>query len=66
LANVLAEATRLSCGRCQFDARLALAEIEMKEGKKAVAHEHLASLEKDASAKGFLLVAHEAHAAASK
>jgi eukaryotic-like serine/threonine-protein kinase len=66
LANVLAEATRLSCGRCQFDARLALAEIEMKEGKKAVAHEHLASLEKDASAKGFLLVAHEAHVAASK
>jgi serine/threonine protein kinase/tetratricopeptide (TPR) repeat protein len=66
LANVLAEATRLSCGRCQFDARLALAEIEMKEGKKAVAHEHLASLEKDANAKGFLLVAHEAHVAASK
>ena len=66
LANVLAEATRLSCGRCQFDARLALAEIEMKQGKKAAAREHFASLEKDASAKGFLLVAHEAQAAASK
>jgi eukaryotic-like serine/threonine-protein kinase len=66
LANVLAEAIRLSCGRCQFDARLALAEIEMKQGKKAAAREHFASLEKDASTKGFLLVAHEAHAAASK
>jgi eukaryotic-like serine/threonine-protein kinase len=66
LANVLAEATRLSCGRCQFDARLALAEIEMKQGKKAAAREHFASLEKDASAKGFLRVAHEAQAAASK
>jgi len=38
----------------------------MKQGKKAAAHEHLASLEKEATAKGFLLVAHEAHAAASK
>jgi serine/threonine protein kinase/tetratricopeptide (TPR) repeat protein len=66
LANVLAEATKLSCGRCQFDARLALAEIEMKQGKKAAAREHLASLENDANAKGFLLVGHEAHAAASK
>ncbi len=66
LMNVLAEATRLSCGRCQFDARLALAEIEMKQGKKAAAHEHFATLEKDASAKGFLLIAHEARVAASK
>jgi len=33
---------------------------------RIAAHEHFATLEKDASAKGFLLVAHEAHAAASK
>jgi hypothetical protein len=66
LASVLAESSHLSCGRCEFEARLALAEIEMKQGKKVAAHEHFAGLEKDATSKGFLLIAHEAHAAATK
>jgi hypothetical protein len=38
--------------------------MEMKQGKKAAAREHLATLEKDAAAKGFLLIARKAHAAA--
>jgi len=65
LAGTLAEATRLDCGRCVLEARLALGELEMKEGKKAAAREHLATLEKDATAKGFLLIARKANAAGS-
>jgi tetratricopeptide (TPR) repeat protein len=65
LAGALAEATRLDCGRCVLEARLALGEIEMRQGKKAAAREHLAKLEKDATAKGFLLIARKANAAAA-
>jgi hypothetical protein len=63
---MLAESSRLDCGRCEFEARLALAEIEMKQGKKAAAHEHFAGLEKDPTSKGFLLIVHQAQTAASK
>jgi hypothetical protein len=45
---------------------LALAEVEMKQGKRLAARERFAALEKDATSKGFLLVAHEARAGASK
>jgi len=62
LAQVLAEAKKLECGRCQFEARLALGELELKQSK-AAAKEHLAALEKDAIAKGFLLIASQAHTA---
>jgi hypothetical protein len=65
LAAVLAEASKLGCGRCRFEARLGLAEIEMKQGK-STARERLAALEKDAASEGFLLIARQAHAAASK
>lgn len=66
LARTLAEATRLHCGRCQFEARLALAQAEAKEGKKNTARQHLAALDKDATAKQFLLIARQAHAAAAQ
>jgi tetratricopeptide (TPR) repeat protein len=66
LGKALAEATKLDCGRCQLEARLALAEIEMKQGKNPAAREHLAALENDATAKGFLLIARKAKAAANK
>jgi len=36
----------------------------MNQGKKAAGRLHLAALEKDATAKGFLLIAREAKAAA--
>jgi tetratricopeptide (TPR) repeat protein len=65
LTGALAEATRLDCGRCQLEARLAIGEMEMKQGKKAAAREHLATLEKDATAKGFLLIASKAKVAAA-
>ena len=64
LNGALAEATKLGCGRCQFDTRLALGEIEMKQENKKAARVHLTALEKDASSKGFLLIAHQAHDAA--
>jgi serine/threonine protein kinase/tetratricopeptide (TPR) repeat protein len=66
LGKALTEATKLGCGRCQLEARLALAQIEMKQGGNAAARERLAALEKDAAAKGFLLIAREAKVAASK
>jgi serine/threonine protein kinase/tetratricopeptide (TPR) repeat protein len=62
LARVLAEAKKLDCGRCQFETRLALGELELRQSK-ATGKEHLAALEKDATAKGFLLIARQAHAA---
>ena len=43
-----------------FDARLALAEIEMKSGQAPAARAHLESLEKDTNAKGFSLIAKKA------
>ena len=65
LQGALAEAARLDCGRCLLEARLAVGEMEMKQGKKAAAQEHLATLEKDAKAKGFVLIARKADAAVS-
>jgi TolB-like protein/Tfp pilus assembly protein PilF len=65
LQGALAEAARLDCGRCLLEARLALGETEMKQGKKAAAREYLATLEKDAKAKGFVLIARKANAAAA-
>ncbi len=47
----------------QFDARLALGEIEMKSGNSTTGRAELASLEQEARAKGFLLIAGKAAAA---
>jgi len=49
----------------QFEIRLALGEIEMKSGKTSAGVACLKSLERDASAKGFPLIARKAKAAAS-
>jgi tetratricopeptide (TPR) repeat protein len=65
LEGVLAEATQLGLSQYQFEARLALGEIEMKSGKTPAGRARLEALEKDATAKGFLLVARKAHAAAA-
>ena len=48
----------------EFWARLALGEIEMQSGKTAVGRALLSTLEKEASAKGFSLIARKAKAAA--
>jgi serine/threonine protein kinase/tetratricopeptide (TPR) repeat protein len=62
---LLDESTRDGLVNYQFEIRLALGEIEMKSGKTASGVAQLKSLEKDATAKGFLLIAHKAKAAAS-
>jgi serine/threonine protein kinase/tetratricopeptide (TPR) repeat protein/TolB-like protein len=64
------EATLIEASQCgfvpyQYEARLALGELEMKSGKTTAGRARLAALEKDATAKGFLLIARKAHAAAS-
>jgi tetratricopeptide (TPR) repeat protein len=62
LEAVLAQANKHDFVRYQFEARLALGQIEMKSGTNGRAR--LAQLEKDARAKGFLLIARKAAAAA--
>ena len=47
----------------QFEIRFALGEVEMKSGKTSSGVAHLRSLEIDATAKGFLLIAHKANVA---
>jgi tetratricopeptide (TPR) repeat protein/TolB-like protein len=65
LQAVLADTTRLGLVAFQMEARLALGEVQIKSAKAAAAgQETLSTLEKDATAKGFLLLAHRAHAAA--
>jgi len=44
----------------QFESRLALGEIEMKSGQIAAGRTRLAALEKEASEKGFILIARKA------
>lgn len=66
LAATLAEAAKLGCGRCELEARLAMAQIEMMQGKKATALEHFAALDRDAKARGFLLIANQSSAPTAK
>jgi tetratricopeptide (TPR) repeat protein/class 3 adenylate cyclase len=61
---LLDESTRDGLVSYQFEIRLALGEIEMKSGKTASGMARLKSLERDATAKNFLLIAHKAKAAA--
>ena len=65
LHDTIASATKLGFVRYQLEARLALGEIELKSGKSKAGRVHLAALHRDATARGFLLIAHNA-ATASK
>jgi serine/threonine protein kinase/tetratricopeptide (TPR) repeat protein len=60
LEEALAEATKANLLYFQYDARLALCELEIKSGKMAAGRAQLAILQKDANSKGFLLIAREA------
>jgi hypothetical protein len=62
LDAVLAKATRHGYLGYEFQSRLALGEIEMKSGQIAVGRARLQTLERDAKAKGFLLIARRAAA----
>jgi tetratricopeptide (TPR) repeat protein/class 3 adenylate cyclase len=63
LESILAEAVRLGDVPTQLETRLARGEVEMKSGKVDVGRAGLSALEKDATAKGFLLIARKAAAA---
>lgn len=63
LERTLSDATRFGFVPLQLDARLALGQIEMKTGRAASGRARLDALERDAKAKGFLLVARRAGAA---
>jgi tetratricopeptide (TPR) repeat protein len=60
LDAALAEATKANLLYFQYDARLALGELEIRSGKVAAGRARLTTLEKDAQAKGFLLIARKA------
>lgn len=66
LDGALAATTRGGLVLEGFEARLAIGELEMKSGESVLGRAHLASLEKDATAKGFLLIARKAGAVRGK
>lgn len=64
LEAVLQESTKAGFVPCQFKARLALGETEIKLGHADAGRTLLAKLEQDATAKGFMLIARKAQTAA--
>jgi len=61
LQRAATEATKLGLTGMQFQARLALGEIEMKIGDTGAGRALLSTLERDANDRGFLLIARRAH-----
>ncbi len=57
LDAALSEATKANLLYHQYDAQLALGELEIKSGKTAAGYARLDALKKDATSKGFLLIA---------
>lgn len=64
LQDVLGRVTKIGLVELEFEARLALGEIEIAAGKVAEGRGRLAELEKDAAARGYLLFQRKAHEAA--
>ena len=60
LSAIISKSRELGYQGIELDARLALAEIEIKEGQVAAGRAHLAAIEADAKAKGYTLVARKA------
>jgi eukaryotic-like serine/threonine-protein kinase len=60
LAAIIAKSRELGYQGIELDARLALAEIEMKAGQTTAGRAHLAAIEAEAKAKGYMLLAHKA------
>jgi serine/threonine protein kinase/tetratricopeptide (TPR) repeat protein len=65
LDAALATATKSGLMAWKFEALLAIGELEMRSGKVSAGRAHLTVLEKDATAKGFLLVARKAYDAST-
>jgi serine/threonine protein kinase/tetratricopeptide (TPR) repeat protein len=66
MEGTITEAHKLGFIPFEFEARLAQGEIEMKSGRSAAGRAHLSALDKDATAKGFLLIARKTKAAGGK
>ena len=62
LRITISRAVAIGCVPCAFEARLALGQVEMKSGKSTAGRGDLEQLEKDATGKGFLLIARKAAA----
>ncbi len=60
LEAALAKAAKANYAGFQLQARLALGQMEMRWGDSTAAREQLSTLGKDATAKGFLLIARQA------
>lgn len=60
LSDIITKSRDLGFQGTELDARLALAEIEMKTGQVIAGRAHLVAIETDAKAKGYNLVAREA------
>lgn len=63
LQAAFAESAKRGFVPLEFESRLALGEIETEAGKTGPGHSHLAALQKEASSRGFSLVASKAAAA---
>ncbi len=61
--SVIVEARKVGFFDLQLEARLALGEIEVGSGRTATGVPRLQELEKEATQKGFVLIAHKASAA---
>jgi serine/threonine protein kinase/tetratricopeptide (TPR) repeat protein len=64
LQTSLQKSKKSGFGQLEFEARLALGEAEIKGGKATVGRADLRALERDAKAKGYMLIARKAGAAA--
>ena len=60
LSAIITKSRELGYMGIEFDARLALAEIEMKSGQTTAGREHLTAIEADAKARGYNLIARKA------
>jgi tetratricopeptide (TPR) repeat protein len=60
LSTIITKSRELGYMGIELDARLALAEIEMKAGQTAAGRAHLATIEADAKTKGYNLIARKA------
>ena len=60
LAAIIAKSRELGYQGIELDARLALAEIEMKTGQITAGRAYLTAIESDAKAKGYNLIARKA------
>jgi DNA-binding winged helix-turn-helix (wHTH) protein/tetratricopeptide (TPR) repeat protein len=60
LATIITKSRELGYMGIELDARLALAEIEMKSGQTTAGRAHLTAIEADAKAKGYNLIARKA------